>query len=587
MDGQTPAAGLSYNLRVGTTPNGPDVMSAMADMTTGYRRVVQLGNAQQPTSWTLTLPVAWSTYHWSVQAVDGAYAGSIFAAEEIVECTGAEPRIEGIVDVPNDQGRQVSLSWRPSWYDHLGSPTPIAEYAVYRKIDPNLGEMPDRARPEADEKDPGFYPPGDWHYVLTVPACGEEEYAVVVPTLADSTISGDAYFTTFFVRALTDSPGLHFDSEPDSGYSVDNLEPDAPETLIAETDRQRIVFARGPIEGETFEFLVKTAGIDGIVDIPNDQGRQVSLSWTRSEYDSLGSPTPITKYAVYRKIDEGLWGMPDCSRPNTNAKTPGFYPAGDWHFILTVPACAEDEYAVVAPTLADSTISGGMYFTTFFIRALTDTPGVHFDSAPDSGYSVDNSEPEPPQGLTAEQNGEVIVLNWEESSEEDFDYYAIYRGAESGFPLGDPIGYSTTPAYTDSDLPGPDEYWYKITTTDFSGNESAPSDEASATTTGVAESERAPIAFFLGPAIPNPFNPVTEIGYGIPAGAIPSRVAMSVYDATGREVTTLVDADQGPGEYRVIWDGRDHKGSEVASGVYFYRLVWQGKAETRRMVLLK
>jgi len=64
-------------------------------------------------------------------------------------------------------------------------------------------------------------------------------------------------------------------------------------------------------------------------------------------------------------------------------------------------------------------------------------------------------------------------------------------------------------------------------------------------------------------------------------------VILSVYTATGREVTTLVDQVQGPGEYRVVWDGRDQKGAEVASGVYFYRLTWNGSSETRRMVLLK
>jgi hypothetical protein len=96
-----------------------------------------------------------------------------------------------------------------------------------------------------------------------------------------------------------------------------------------------------------------------------------------------------------------------------------------------------------------------------------------------------------------------------------------------------------------------------------------------------------PTTLTLGPAIPNPFNPVTEIGYGIPAGTVPSRVTMKIYDATGRRVRTLVDSNLGPGVYCVVWDGTDHKGVPVASGVYFYRLVWEGKSMTRRMVLLK
>jgi parallel beta-helix repeat protein len=99
--------------------------------------------------------------------------------------------------------------------------------------------------------------------------------------------------------------------------------------------------------------------------------------------------------------------------------------------------------------------------------------------------------------------------------------------------------------------------------------------------------EVAPATFFLGPATPNPFNPITEITFGIPAGAQPSRVTMNVYDSVGRRVRTLVDSDHGPGTYRVIWDGNDHNGVPTASGVYFYRIVWGDRSETNRMVLLK
>jgi len=109
------------------------------------------------------------------------------------------------------------------------------------------------------------------------------------------------------------------------------------------------------------------------------------------------------------------------------------------------------------------------------------------------------------------------------------------------------------------------------------------------TGTAVEQNELAstPSRFYLGPAVPNPFNPVTQIQYGIPTGSPPSRVVMKVYDVAGRHVTTLVDADHNPGTYRVVWDGRDHQGSEAASGLYFYRITWNEKSETRRMVLLK
>lgn|GEM_PF-837705 len=75
------SAGFSYNVRVGTTPGGTDVVSPMADVATGFRRVPALGNADENLSWPLTnLPTG--TYYWSVQAVDHAWAGSAFAAEK-------------------------------------------------------------------------------------------------------------------------------------------------------------------------------------------------------------------------------------------------------------------------------------------------------------------------------------------------------------------------------------------------------------------------------------------------------------------------------------------------------------------------
>jgi len=54
-------------------------------------------------------------------------------------------------------------------------------------------------------------------------------------------------------------------------------------------------------------------------------------------------------------------------------------------------------------------------------------------------------------------------------------------------------------------------------------------------------------------------------------------------------VRTVVDEKQGPGFYRVVWDGKDSERREISSGVYFCRLEVRGlKAEmTRRMVLLR
>src|SRR6266540_1591627 len=80
-DAETPASGLTYNLRVGTTPGGSDVVGPMADTSSGFRRVAQLGNTDQRRSWTIGGLTPGQTYYWSAQAVDSAFAGSSLAGE--------------------------------------------------------------------------------------------------------------------------------------------------------------------------------------------------------------------------------------------------------------------------------------------------------------------------------------------------------------------------------------------------------------------------------------------------------------------------------------------------------------------------
>lgn len=96
-----------------------------------------------------------------------------------------------------------------------------------------------------------------------------------------------------------------------------------------------------------------------------------------------------------------------------------------------------------------------------------------------------------------------------------------------------------------------------------------------------------PKTFYLGPAVPNPFNPSTEISYSIPVSLASSRIVLEVCDVLGRRVRSLVNENNGPGEYRVTWDGKNDKGEELASGAYFFRLITDKKTLTRKAILLR
>lgn len=84
---------------------------------------------------------------------------------------------------------------------------------------------------------------------------------------------------------------------------------------------------------------------------------------------------------------------------------------------------------------------------------------------------------------------------------------------------------------------------------------------------------------------PNPFNPVTEISFKINKTA---DVNLSVYSINGRLVKTIENRNYNSGTHSVIWDGTDNNGSEVSSGLYFYRLTVNGnESETEKMMLIK
>ncbi|HMA76429.1 MAG TPA: FlgD immunoglobulin-like domain containing protein, partial [Candidatus Krumholzibacteriaceae bacterium] len=83
---------------------------------------------------------------------------------------------------------------------------------------------------------------------------------------------------------------------------------------------------------------------------------------------------------------------------------------------------------------------------------------------------------------------------------------------------------------------------------------------------------------------PNPFNPLTTIGYNL---SVKSHVALDIYDVSGRLIKKLVDEVKEKGPHEIIWDGKDSEGHTVGSGVYFYTLKAENGKKTRKMVLLK
>jgi hypothetical protein len=109
--------------------------------------------------------------------------------------------------------------------------------------------------------------------------------------------------------------------------------------------------------------------------------------------------------------------------------------------------------------------------------------------------------------------------------------------------------------------------------------------------TDINAEQTLPEYFSLGQNYPNPFNPSTTINYtvpsvvnenlGRPVGGFHS-LQLTIYDVLGKEVKSLVNENQKPGNYQISFDA-----SELTTGIYYYRLTSGNFTQTKKMVLLK
>ncbi len=93
-----------------------------------------------------------------------------------------------------------------------------------------------------------------------------------------------------------------------------------------------------------------------------------------------------------------------------------------------------------------------------------------------------------------------------------------------------------------------------------------------------------PSDFSLGQNYPNPFNPETMIEFALPTAA---DVTISVINAAGQKVATVVSGMMAAGRHQVRWNAADASGHSVSSGVYFYKMETSGFTATKKMLLVK
>ena len=243
-------------------------------------------------------------------------------------------------------------------------------------------------------------------------------------------------------------------------------------------------------------------------------------------------------------------------------------------------ARGESAYTFVAPTLQDSS-SAGSACTVFMVDAhLAFRPGF-FDSAPDSGCSVDNLAPAQPSPFSGRYLVSATALHWGRSSASDLSGYRLYRGDSGGFIPG-PTNFVVSKPDTGYVDQVAGVHYYKLCAVDIHGNLSSYALLTPQLTTPVPGST--PATLRLHPNRPNPFNPRTTIRFDLPAAG---QVRLAVYDVAGRRIRVLVEGDLPAGSHEAVWDGRDASGRASPSGSYLARLVAGGKVEGVRLSLVR
>ncbi len=345
----------------------------------------------------------------------------------------------------------------------------------------------------------------------------------------------------------------------------------------------------GSIAASQTERVVATAQatITNVRDVPNDHGRLVDVRFTPSGFDYAGPGATVTGYELYRKTGFTPFTLSPATAASHGAPPPRgkASPSGiqldGWDYLAAAPAHGESAYDLAALTVADSS-SLGPHLATFMVRAVTASPSTFYDSAPDSGYSVDNLAAATPSPFVAAYVSGATHLHWGSNSEPDFWYYNLYRGSSAGFvPTGaNRIASQSDTGFVDA---GPAGSYYKLAAANLSGIESGYALVTPAGTTGV-EGATLPEVVFLAPPRPNPSSGGTVLRFGLPRDA---EVSLGIHDVHGRLMRELASGPRAAGEHQLAWDLRDGSGVAVGRGVYFVRLTVDGITRSERIAVIR
>lgn len=614
---ETPPNGLSYNLRVGTTSGGCEIISPMSNPITGKRRIVNLGNTNHNNSWTIK-GLSPGTYYWSVQAIDNNFAGSQFATEQSFTIT---PPITN----------HFAKVWSGNPYLAMNI------YVTSAKLDEiDLGPGDEIGIFDGDVC------VGSGILTESIPVGGF--LAIIASTDDPATPAIDGFTVghtisyrywdfdnAIEINLVTPAYSAGNGTFASLGTSVVDLVGRTAITQIVNLISGWSIFSLSVIpENPNMLSLLNpliTAGV--LVKVQDEQGNAVEqlpppIGWI----NSIGNWQPTESY--YARLNApatlSVTGQPiplPLSIPLINGWNIISYPCEMPQNALTVldPLIlagtlvkVQDEQGNAVEQLpppigwinniGDFEIGEGYYLRANAITSITiDCPTT---LAKGNQSAAGNSSPEyfdlsyagnPYQpmnvyidivGIEGIKAGDEIaiydgklcvgaVIVSEESIE---SYISVIASMDDPFTK-DADGFKEGNQLELVLWDGSKEE--KLMTKVITENKTKifkPRGTILVKLISIGEEkEQVPTEYILRHNYPNPFNPFTIIEYGIPED---SDVRLIVYNLLGEEIMTLVNEKQVPGMYRVKMDA-----SNLPSGVYLYMIIANDFVETKKLMLLK
>jgi hypothetical protein len=257
------------------------------------------------------------------------------------------------------------------------------------------------------------------------------------------------------------------------------------------------------------------------------------------------------------------------------------------------------------------TIAAQVFGSSSYVWNVTDidcatcrVKAVARDASANSGADVSNGDftiiehdtVPPVVTLLTPNGGEILPcgyayeVEWNASDNRGVVWTQVLFSANSGISYAETLAsgpYDSTFLWT---VPNKDfsHCRIKIVCIDADQNRSSDASDAdfatSSQTDVVGTASSLPQTLVLFQNQPNPFNPATEIRFGVPEETM---VSLQVFSVEGRLIRVLTEGRYPPGYYSAFWDGKDTNGGSVSSGVYLYRLVTEKEALTKKMLMLK